>query len=70
MHGALQRMKGSRAWAWLSPGDTLDVIADAAFRIGAEPAIPLPAAILAIVATIGVSVLVLERRVRGVEVVG
>jgi hypothetical protein len=69
MHDALQRMTGSRAWAWISPGDTIDIVADAAFRVGGEPAMPLPAAVAVIGAIVVASALVLERRVRGVEVV-
>lgn len=69
MAGALQRITSSRAWAWISPGDTLDVIADAAFRVGSEPPIPVAAAVLVVVILVAASIAVLERRVRGVEVV-
>lgn len=69
MQEALQRITSSRAWAWISPGDTLDVLADAMFQMGGEPAIPLPVAILVVSLLIGASLVVLERRVRGVEVV-
>jgi ABC-2 type transport system permease protein len=69
MHDALRQITSSRAWAWISPGDTLDVLADAIFRTGGEPAIPVPAAVLVVVVLIGASLVVLERRVRGVEVV-
>lgn len=69
MNRALAGMTGSQAWAWISPWDTLGVIADAVFRVGAKPAIPVPAAVLVVVVLIGASIVVLERRVRGVEVV-
>lgn len=68
MYQALQRITG-RSWAWLSPQDTLDVIADAIFRIQRPPAIPVPVAFLAVAVLIGASIWILERRVRGVEVV-
>jgi ABC-2 type transport system permease protein len=69
MNQALFGITGSRAWAWISPEDTLDVIADAIFRIPGQPVIPVPVAVLAVAVIIGTSILVLHRRVRGVEVV-
>ena len=65
----LRQITRSPAWAWLSPEDTLDVLADAIFRTGATPAIPIGAAAAVVLVLIALSVLVLERRVRGVEVV-
>jgi ABC-2 type transport system permease protein len=69
MNQALRQITGSRAWAWISPRDTLDVVADAIFRLTTPRVIPVPAAIAVVVVLIAVSMLVLERRVRGVEVV-
>ena len=69
MYQALRRMTGSRSWAWISPTDTLGVIGDAAFRVRGTPAIPPVIALIVIAILIAVSILVLERRVRGVEVV-
>lgn len=66
---ALRTITGSRAWAVLSPEDTLDVIADAIFRVRGQPAIPVPLAVLSVAVLIGASMWILERRVRGVEVV-
>jgi ABC-2 type transport system permease protein len=69
MSQALRAMTGSRAWALISPGDTLDVIADTIFRVPTRSPIPPLVAVLVVVALIGASIAVLERRVRGVEVV-
>jgi ABC-2 type transport system permease protein len=69
MYQVLLRITGSRLWAMISPRDLLSVIGDAAFRIPGERALPLWAALLAATAIVGASVLVLERRIRGVEVV-
>jgi ABC-2 type transport system permease protein len=69
MYIALQRITGSTLWALISPRDLLTVIGDAAFRIPGQRAVPLWAALLGVTAIIGLSVLVLERRIRGVEVV-
>ena len=69
MYQALSAITGTRIWAWISPEDTLDVLANAIFRVAEPPAIPVPAAVAAVVAVIGASIWILERRVRGVEVV-
>jgi len=69
MSTALRAITGSRAWAAISPGDMIDVLADAAFRVGGEPPVSLPAAVGVIAALIGLFIWVLERQVRGVEVV-
>ena len=69
MYIALQRITGSTLWALLSPRDLLTVIGDAAFRMPGERALPLWVALLGVAAIIGASVLVLDRRIRGVEVV-
>ena len=69
MYQALTAITGSRAWAWISPEDTLDIIADTIFRIPNPPAMPMPAAVLTVVVVIASSIWILERRVRGVEVV-
>jgi ABC-2 type transport system permease protein len=69
MYEALSAITGSRAWAWISPGDTLDIIADAIFRIPNPPPMPVPAALLTVILLIAASIWILERRVRGVEVI-
>jgi ABC-2 type transport system permease protein len=59
-----------RSWlAWLSPTDALEQVGDAIFRLPPRFDLPVWAAALVIVALIGGSLLVLERRVRAVEVV-
>ena len=69
MYQALRAITGSTAWAWVSPGDTFDVIADAVFRLPGRPAMPVPAAFAVVVILIAASLWILERRVRAVEVV-
>jgi ABC-type transport system involved in multi-copper enzyme maturation permease subunit len=69
LYQALRGITGSRAWAFISPGDVLDVFASVIFRIPGPTSIPFPVAVLFVVVLLGASVLVLERRVRGVEVV-
>ena len=69
MYQALRGITSSRAWAVISPGDVLNVFADVIFRNQNTPPIPFPVALLVVALLLGGSVLVLERRVRGVEVV-
>lgn len=68
MYQALRGITGSRAWLFISPGDVLDVIGDRIFR-STEPEDFLVGAIVAVVVLLAASVFVLERRVRGVEIV-
>ena len=69
MYQALRAITLSTAWAALSPRDTMNVIADGIFRIPGARAIPVWAAVLVVAVMIVASIGVLERRVRGVEVV-
>lgn len=69
MYQALRAITTSSAWAVISPRDTMNVIADGIFRIQGPRTIPLYAAVIAIAVLIAASIWVLERRVRGVEVV-
>jgi ABC-type transport system involved in multi-copper enzyme maturation permease subunit len=69
MYQALRGITGSRAWVFISPGDVLDIIADRIFRSAGEPPIEFPVALLVVAVLLAASVFVLERRVRGVEVV-
>ena len=68
MYQALRGITGTRAWVFISPGDVLDVIGDRIFR-STEPENLLPIALVTVVVLLAASVFVLERRVRGVEVV-
>jgi ABC-2 type transport system permease protein len=69
MYQALRGITGSAAWAWISPEDTFDVIADTVFRTPAGAAMPLAAAVAVVVVLVAASLWILERRIRAVEVV-
>jgi ABC-2 type transport system permease protein len=69
MYQALRQMTGSRAWAAISPEDVLDAVAAVIFRSPGTPSIPMWGALLVIALLIAASLWILERRVRGVEVV-
>jgi hypothetical protein len=59
-----------RSWlAWLSPSDVLEQLGDAIFRLPPRFELPIWVAVLVVAGLIGGSALVLERRVRAVEVV-
>lgn len=69
MYQALRQITTSGAWAWISPEDVLDVLGAAIFRSPGEQPIPVAVAVLVVVVLIGASIWILERKVRGVEVV-
>jgi ABC-2 type transport system permease protein len=69
MFGALYAITGSSRVSWISVGDDLAQVVDAVFRLKPRYATPWEVSLLVIVAFIAVSLSVLERRVRGVEVV-
>jgi ABC-type transport system involved in multi-copper enzyme maturation permease subunit len=66
LYQVLRAMTGSRVWAWISPEDTLDIVADAIFRVGSTPDLPVPAAFAVVGALIAASIVILERRIRAV----
>jgi len=69
MYQSLRAITGSRAWAAISPGDMVDVITAWVFRARAQPPLPVPIAVLIVTSLIVVSMVILERRVRAVEIV-
>lgn len=60
---------GSTRVAWVSPPRNFDVITDAIFRQPPRYDTPVIVSVLVLLAIVAVSISVLERRVRGVEVV-
>jgi len=60
---------GNDAWVLVSPQNTLAVVTDAIFGTVSDSAVPVAAALLVLGALMAVSVLILERRVRAVDVV-
>jgi ABC-2 type transport system permease protein len=69
MYQALRGITGSRTWAVMAPGEMLDVVANAIFRGRDTASVPLYVAVLVIVGIIGLAIVILERRIRAVEVV-
>jgi ABC-2 type transport system permease protein len=65
----LQTATGTASWVLLSPQNTLAVVTDALFGIDSDTGIPVSVALMAVIALLGICVVVLERRVRAVDVV-
>jgi ABC-2 type transport system permease protein len=69
MSQALRGITTSRRWAVISPGEMLDVIASGIFRSRGEPVVPVYVAVIVVFVIIGLAIVILERRIRAVEVV-
>jgi ABC-2 type transport system permease protein len=65
----LQASTGSPAWVLLSPQNTLQLVNDAMFGAAPDRAIPLAVAVGVLAAIFAICILILERRVRAVDVV-
>jgi len=61
--------RGSTMMSWLSPTDSLAQVVDVIFRLTPRYSTPWQVSLIVIVALIVVSISILERRVKGVEVV-
>ncbi len=69
LYGVLRAVTGSSMVSWISFGNNLAQIGDLIFRVPLRYQTPWPIALVMIVVLVSVSALVLERRVRGVEIV-
>jgi ABC-type transport system involved in multi-copper enzyme maturation permease subunit len=67
--GVLYAITGSSMVSWVSPVTSLEQVTDVIFRLTPKYATPWQVSLIVIVGLIVVSISVLERRVRGVEVV-
>lgn len=67
--GVMVAITGSTRVAWLSFGANIDNVSDAIFRQTPRYDAPVVVSVLVLLAIVAVSISVLERRVRGVEVV-
>jgi len=69
IYGVLYLITGSSRVSWISIGANLEQVVDVIFRLKPRYATPWQVSLLVILALVAVSISVLERRVRGVEVV-
>jgi ABC-2 type transport system permease protein len=69
LYGVLRGITGDSSWAWISLSANLTRLGDLIFRLPPEYDVPWSVSALIISGVIVASALILERRVRGVEVV-
>ena len=69
IYGAMLAITGSTRLSWLSLGANLTQVVDVIFRLPPRYATPWPVSLIVILGLVALSLSVLERRVRGVEVV-
>jgi ABC-type transport system involved in multi-copper enzyme maturation permease subunit len=69
IYGAMVAITGSTKLSWLSLGANLSQVVDVIFRIKPRYATPWPVSLIVILGLVALSISVLERRVRGVEIV-
>jgi ABC-2 type transport system permease protein len=69
VYGVVYAVTRNSSLSWMSIAFDLNQLGDAIFRLPLRYSTPVPVAFLAVAALIGVSAFVLERRVKGVEVV-
>jgi ABC-2 type transport system permease protein len=69
LSGVLRFITASTSLSWISFSNNLTQVGDAIFRVPLHYQTPWPVSLLLIIALTVVSILVLERRVRGVEIV-
>jgi ABC-type transport system involved in multi-copper enzyme maturation permease subunit len=69
IYGVLWGITGSTSVSWVSPVTSLAQVIDVIFRLPPRYTTPWQVSLIVIVALITISISVLERRVRGVEVV-
>ena len=69
LFGVLRAVTGESRLSWVSFGNNLAQLGDAMFRVPLRYSTPWPVSLLMVVALVVTSGLILEKRVRGVEVV-
>lgn len=69
IYGALYAITGSSRVSWISIGANVSQVVDVIFRLKPRYATPWEVSLLVIIALVVLSISILERRVRGVEVV-
>jgi ABC-2 type transport system permease protein len=69
IYGVLYGITGSTSFSWISPTESLAQVVDVIFRIPPRHVTPWQVSLIVIGGLMALSISVLERRVRGVEVV-
>ena len=69
LYGVLRFITGSTRVSWVAFGNNLAQVGDVIFRVPLHYQTPWPVSLLIVAVLIAASALVLERRVRGVEII-
>ncbi len=69
IYQVLYAITGSSAFSWISPVTSLSQVVDVIFRLPPALMTPWQVSLIVVIGLIVVSISILERRVRGVEVV-
>jgi len=69
LYGVMRGVTGGSSVSWISFSNNLAQIGDLIFRVPLRYETPWPVSLVVVVALIGLSALILERRIRGVEIV-
>ncbi|MEO6213899.1 MAG: ABC transporter permease subunit [Vicinamibacterales bacterium] len=69
IYGAMVAITADTSLSWLSVGSNIAQVGDVIFRLPPRYATPWPVSLIVVLGLIAVSVSILERRVRGVEIV-
>jgi len=69
IYTVMSAITGSTSLSWISLGDNVSQVIDVIFQLKPRYATPWPVSLIVVVGLVVVSISVLERRVRGVEVV-
>ena len=69
IYNAMLAITGSTRLSWISLGANLTQVVDVIFRLKPRYATPWPVSLIVILGLVALSISILERRVRGVEVV-
>jgi hypothetical protein len=69
VYGVLRAVTGSTSVSWIAFGNNLAQLGDVIFRVPLRYETPWVVSLAVVLALMGISAIILERRVRGVEVV-
>ena len=69
LYGVMRAVTGGTSVSWIAFGNNLAQVGDVIFRVPVRYETPWMVSLAVVLALIGLSVLILERRIRGVEIV-
>ena len=69
LYGVMRAVTGGTSVSWIAFGNNIAQVGDVIFRVPLRYETPWPVSLTVVVALVAVSALILERRIRGVEIV-